>query len=148
MLKTSGGKYVAPQYIENVYRSVRGIANVMVLGDGKKFVSGIILPDWDVIAKDFNNGAPIPKNERKNWTERKEMHDFIRQGLDSVASKINPIERIKKFHIASDDWTVDNGILTPKLSLRRKVVMQHYAREIEEIYRNDHLIIDDHDHHP
>lgn len=135
IFKTSGGKYVAPQFVENVYRSVDSIAQLMVVGAGKKFVSAIIVPDWDVVAMKLNNEKPIGIAERKEWINKPELVELIQKGIEWANPKINHIEQVKAFRLVADDWTVENGILTPKLSMKRKAVLEKYTAEIESIYK-------------
>lgn len=135
IFKTSGGKYVAPQFVENIYRSVDSIANLMVLGDGKKFVSALIVPDWDVVAGKINSNQPIGIADRPAWIDRPELKGLIQKGIEWANPRINHIEQVKAFRIVPDDWTVENGILTPKLSLRRKAVMEKYGDLIRTIYQ-------------
>lgn len=135
IFKTSGGKYVAPQFVENVYRSVDSIAQLMVIGAGKKFVSAVIVPDWDVVAKKLNEGKSIGIAERKEWINKPELIELIQKGIEWANPKINHIEQVKAFRIVAEDWTVENGILTPKLSMKRKAVLEKYAAEIESIYK-------------
>ncbi len=135
IFKTSGGKYVAPQFVENVYRSVDSIAQLMVIGAGKKFVSAVIVPEWDVVAKKLNDEKPIGIAERKEWINKPELIELIQKGIEWANPKINHIEQVKAFRIVAEDWTVENGILTPKLSMKRKAVLEKYAAEIESIYK-------------
>lgn len=135
IFKTSGGKYVAPQFVENIYRTVDSISNLMLVGAGRKFVSAIIVPDWEVVAKKLNNDQAIEMQDRKNWIHKQELIDLIQKGIEWANPKINHIEQIKQFRISADDWTIENGILTPKLSMKRKAVLEKYAREIEDIYK-------------
>lgn len=135
IFKTSGGKYVAPQFVENVYRSVDSIAQLMVIGAGKKFVSAVIVPDWDVVAKKLNDEKSIGIAERKEWINKPELIELIQKGIEWTNPKINHIEQVKAFRIVAEDWTVENGILTPKLSMKRKAVLEKYAAEIESIYK-------------
>lgn len=135
IFKTSGGKYVAPQFVENVYRSVNVISQLMVVGDGKKFVSALIVPDWEQVAIKLNNGKHIDLASRKEWVNKPELIQLVEKGIQYMNPKINHIEQIKKFRLLPDDWTVDNGILTPKLSLKRKIVLERFHNEIEDLYK-------------
>lgn len=135
IFKTSGGKYVAPQFIENVYRTVDVINQIMVIGDGKKFVSALIVPEWDVVAKKLNNGKAITAPEKANWMHNQELIDLIKKGIEWANPQINHVEQVKAFRLLVDEWTIDNGILTPKLSLKRKAVMQKFENEIKDLYK-------------
>lgn len=139
MFKTSGGKYVAPQYVENIYRTVNSINQIMVVGDNKKYVAALIVPEWSIIEEKLNNGKSIPHAEKDNWLNNEQVKKLISQGIQWANPKINPIEQVKRFKLIKDEWSVDNGMLTPKLSLKRKVITAKYAHLIEEIYGDEKI---------
>lgn len=134
MFKTSGGKYVAPQNVENIYRTVDSISQIMLIGDGRNFVSALIVPDWDVVAAKLNNGTSISINERKEWINNPALINLIQKGIDWANPKINHIEQVKKFALVPEEWSVDNKMLTPKFSLKRKIIELTYADQIKKMY--------------
>lgn len=134
MFKTSGGKYVAPQNVENLYRTVDSINQIMLIGEGKNFVSAIIVPEWETVANKLNNGKAISPEERKDWIHNEQLHQLIQKGIEWANPKINHIEQVKKFVLVPDEWTVDNKMLTPKFSLKRKVIEQNYQEQIKKMY--------------
>lgn len=123
MFKTSGGKYIAPQVIENKFKESRFIEQVMVVGDGEKMPCAIIKPNFDV-AKDFlsSKGESVPSSAAelvKNSTLIKEIENEI----NSLNQNFGHWEQIKKFELVPEEWTVDEGLLTPTLKLKRKFIL-------------------------
>jgi len=136
IFKTSGGKYVAPQYIENMYRNCDTINQVMVVGNGKKYVGALVVPNWEYIAKQLNNNNPYTQSERNKLIHDEELRRFILKDMETVNNKINHVEQVKQIALIADEWTVDNGILTPKMSLKRKVAEHQFEKEINRIYEH------------
>ena len=134
LFKTSGGKYVAPQPIENKIKESPFVEQILVVGADEKFVGALIVPS-------FNNLT--------NWLKEKEIHGLTAKEaidhpqvlmlyteiLNSYNSFFNPVEQIKKFELIPVEWTIDTGELTPKLSMKRKVIMEKYNDSINKIYK-------------
>lgn len=137
IFKTSGGKYVAPQAIENKMRESAYIEQMMVVGPGRKFVSAVIVPNYDQVRKKLKNeGKPLPeKNE--DLIKEEAVIKLIQQQIDRYNPEFGHVEQVKKFTLLPSEWTIDNGILTPKLSIRRKVVEEKYKEEIEGMYEGN-----------
>lgn len=134
MFKTSGGKYVAPQAVEGKIRESYFIEQMMVFGPNRKFVGAIIVPSFEHVKNKLKrDGVKIP-NSHQELVKMPEVINIIQQQVDKYNAFLNHVEQVKKFVLLPDEWTVDNGILTPKLSLRRKVVYERYHNEIESIY--------------
>ncbi len=134
MFKTSGGKYVAPQIVENKMRESPFIEQIMVIGAGHKFVSALIVPAFANIRKKFqDDGRPLP-DDNAALIREPAVKELIRAQLDKYNVAFGHWEQVKKFTLLPGEWTVDNGALTPKLSLRRKIVEQQFSKEIEELY--------------
>lgn len=138
LFKTSGGKYVAPQPIENKMKESKYIEQVIVVGAGKKFVSALIVPSFVNLKEwmkehnhDFNTHEDIVKNEA------------VRHLMDNVIKHynnyFNKVEQVKKFELLPQEWSVDTGEMTPKLSLRRKIIMEKFSNIIEGMYSNEKL---------
>lgn len=137
MFKTSGGKYVAPQVIENKLRESPYIEQMMVVGPGRKFVGAVIVPSFDQIKKKLNSeGVSLPDN-RDEFVKNEQVIKLIQSQIDRFNPQFGHVEQVKKFVLLSDEWTIDNGILTPKLSVRRKVVEEKFAKEIESMYEGE-----------
>jgi long-chain acyl-CoA synthetase len=130
MFKTSGGKYVAPQVIENKMRESPFIEQMMVVGPGRKFVSALIVPGFAQI----RTKLPGMPEDNRALIKEPAVIELIQQQIDRYNEQLGHVEQVKKFALLPHEWTVDNGALTPKLSIRRKVIEQQFQREIEDIY--------------
>jgi long-chain acyl-CoA synthetase len=133
IFKTSGGKYVAPIAIENKLKESKFIENIMIVGAGEKFVGALIIPAYSNLRVWCeHNGIDCSENQKLvNDPKVKELYmDEIRK-YDKF---FNHVEQVKKFEILPKDWSTDTGELTPKMSLRRKVIMEKNKEAIRNIY--------------
>jgi long-chain acyl-CoA synthetase len=133
LFKTSGGKYVAPQPLENKLKESRYIEQVMVVGDGRKFVGALIVPSF-VNLKDWmqHKGLPFTSNEEAiKLPEVQHLYDNI---VKHYNESFNHVEQVKKFELLPKEWTIESGEMTPKLSMKKKVIMDKFRNEIERIY--------------
>ncbi len=134
MFKTSGGKYIAPQVIENLAKASKFIEQIMVVGDGEKMPCAFVQPDFNFI---------------KNWAERKqlnigttpaemaknpELKERIKKEIDYLNTKLGNWEQIKKFELTPEVWSIELGLLTPTLKLKRKAVKERYIKLYNELY--------------
>lgn len=134
MFKTSGGKYIAPQLIENAMKQSLFIEQIMVIGDGEKMPGAFIQPSFDFIKewakrKNINVGttnAEIASNPDVIARIEKEVEKFN--------EKFGNWEKIKRFELTPDIWSIDGGHLTPTLKLKRKIVMEKYKDLYQKIY--------------
>ena len=133
LFKTSGGKYVAPQVVENKLKESFLIEQAMVLGDGQKFVAALLVPSMPNLQKWCqSNGV--------TWTTGEAMmHDpRVIQRISEVVEEKNAglshVEQVKKFELIHDEWTPQNGILTPTMKLKRKVLLEKYHDLVAKIY--------------
>ena len=117
LLKTSGGKYVAPQKLESLAKDHPLVANVFIYGDQKKFVV-----------------AYFSLTEKASTYSKQDIDEQLRNHMAQVNSKLASFETIKKFSFTTDNWTVDNGLLTPSLKIKRKKLIEKYKAELEDLY--------------
>jgi long-chain acyl-CoA synthetase len=134
MIVTSGGKNVWPEPIENLLNKDRFIVNSIVVGDRRKFVSALMVPDWEEV-----NLYLKKKNLVAQEPEKLIKHpEVLRVFQERIDRKINPslsdFEKIKKFKLIAHDFSQEREELTPTLKLRRHIVERHYEKEIEEMY--------------
>jgi long-chain acyl-CoA synthetase len=133
MFKTSGGKYVAPLPIENKLKESILVEQVMVVGAERKYVGALIVPSFAHL-KDWCNQNGI------NFTSNEEiiLHPKVLELYKGIVEKYNKyfnhVEQIKKFELIRQEWSIETGEMTPKLSLKRKVIMEKYRDAIERIY--------------
>ena len=133
LFKTSGGKYVAPQPIENTYKENPFIEQIMIVGADKKFVSALIVPNF-IYLKKWLLKNHIEFSTNQDIIQNKKVIDLYNNEISKIASTFNHIEQIKKIVLLPNEWNVDSGELTPKMSLKRKNILEKYKTEIDNIY--------------
>jgi long-chain acyl-CoA synthetase len=133
MFKTSGGKYVAPQALENIFKGSPFIEQIMVIGEGKKFVSALIVPAFSYL-KTWMQLHNIAITSNKDAIKNPEVIKKYSSVVDEINKQFNHVEQIKKFELLPAEWSLDTGEMTPKLSLKRKVVMEKFKDVIDRIY--------------
>jgi len=133
IFKTSGGKYVAPQPIENKMKESKWIEQMMVTGAEQKFTGALIVPSFNALKEwcgehgiEFTGNEKIIKNEK--------VVNLIKDTVERYNQNFNQVEQIKKFELLPYEWSVEGGELTPTLKLKRKVIMEKYKDAIERIY--------------
>lgn len=133
IFKTSGGKYVAPQPIENKLVESPWIEQIIVVGADQKFVSALIVPAFSKLKEWFREtGKTYPGNEAV--ITDKSVMSLIREAINQYNPLFNPVEQVKKFELLPREWTIDSGELTPTLKLKRKVILEKYKEMINGIY--------------
>jgi long-chain acyl-CoA synthetase len=133
LFKTSGGKYVAPLAIENKLKESPFIEQVMLIGADKKFVSALIVPSFPNL-KDWCRKNGVTDSSNEELLRNPKVIDMFKELVESFNKFFNHVEQVKKFELLANEWSVDTGEMTPKLSLKRKVVMEKYRDAIERIY--------------
>ncbi len=134
MFKTSGGKYVAPQPIENKVKESPFIEQILVTGSGKKFVGALVVPAFAVIRNWLEEqGKDVPE-QNEQIIALPEVRDLIRKQLDKYNPLFSHVEQVKKFVLLPREWTIDSGELTPSLKMKRKVIEEKHADQINDMY--------------
>jgi long-chain acyl-CoA synthetase len=134
MFKTSGGKYIAPQILENEMKQSRFIEQIMVIGADQKMPAAFIQPSFDFI-KDWAKLHDIKLGEsNEEIISNQEVIDRISQEVNRINEKFGNWEKIKRFELTPDLWTIPAGHLTPTMKLKRKVVMEKYINLFQKIY--------------
>ncbi|MBL7705308.1 MAG: long-chain fatty acid--CoA ligase [Taibaiella sp.] len=133
LFKNSGGKYIAPQPIENLLRGSRFIEQVMVVGANEKYVGALIVPNFENLKKWMSlNGLPFTNIQDAISNPLVLKH--YKSIMDGFNKELSAIEGIKRFRLLPKEFTVESGELTPKLSMKRKVIMEHFSKEIKAIF--------------
>ena len=134
MFKTSGGKYIAPQLIENTMKQSRFIEQIMVIGDGQKMPAAFIQPSFEFVKEWANiHGIDVGKSNEEIISNKK-VFDRIQEEIDVLNEKFGNWEKIKRFELTPDVWSIEGGQLTPTLKLKRKIVMEKYIDLFHKIY--------------
>jgi long-chain acyl-CoA synthetase len=135
LFKTSGGKYVAPLPIENKLKESMYVEQVMVVGSERKFVGALIVPSFPNLME-WCKANGVPNGSPEDMIRNPKVIELYKDLVESFNKYFNHVEQIKKFELLANEWKVDSGEMTPKLSLKRKVVMEKYKDSIERIYAN------------
>lgn len=133
MFKTSGGKYVAPLPIENKLKESMYVEQVMVVGAEMKYVGALIVPSFANL-KDWFRQHNLPFTSNEEAIRNPKVIALFKDLVESFNKYFNHVEQIKKFELLPNEWSIDSGEMTPKLSLKRKVVMEKYKDAVERIY--------------
>jgi long-chain acyl-CoA synthetase len=133
MFKTSGGKYVAPQMLENSFKQSRFIEQVMVVGEGEKMPAALIQPNFEFLF-DWAEKHNIIPGENSDIVHNEKVLARFQQEVDLANEKFAKWEKVKQFRLTPDVWTVDDGHLTPTMKLRRKIVKEKYIDLYNDIY--------------
>lgn len=134
MFKTSGGKYIAPQVIENLAKGSRFIEQIMVIGEGEKMPAALVQPDFEY-ARYWAQIHAVPMgNTEKEIAASPELKAEIVKEIEKVNAHLGNWEKIKKIELTPETWTEHNGLLTPTLKLKRKAVREHFADLYNQLY--------------
>ena len=134
IFKTSGGKYISPQLLENTMKQSRFIEQIMVIGDGQKMPAAFIQPNFDFIKEwERLHGINIDKTHEEIISNPKVIQR-IQEEVDILNEKFGNWEKIKRFELTPDIWSIAGGHLTPTMKLKRKIVMDKYIDLFHKIY--------------
>lgn len=133
IFKTSSGKYIAPLMIENKLKECRFVEQCCVIGEGQKFASALLVLSPEYVkewCRKHGVEVKVPEDLAQNEEVRKEVNRFVREMNKDLA----PYEQIKKPELLSKPWTIEGGELTPKLSMKRKVILKKHEDLVKKIY--------------
>ncbi|WP_276499765.1 AMP-dependent synthetase/ligase [Pontibacter litorisediminis] len=133
MFKTSGGKYVAPQPIENKLKESVVIEQVMIVGDGRKYASALIVPSFMGL-QDWANHKGIKYTTDEEMLKHPDVIEKFKREIDKANEGLAQYETVKKFALIPKMWTVESGELTPTLKVKRKIITANYHDVIESLY--------------
>jgi long-chain acyl-CoA synthetase len=136
LLKTSGGKLIAPQPIENRLKAEALVGNAAVVGDRHKFLSVVISPNFQALEA-WAEEQGIAAGNRAELVAQPSVIAAYQQILDRVNATLASFETLKRFCLIPDEWTLDTGELTPSMKLKRRVVEQRYTAEIAAFYADE-----------
>lgn len=133
MFKTSGGKYVAPQLLENRFKQSRFIEQIMVIGEGEKMPAALIQPDFEFLNEwAIKHSITIPENSDIVLNEK--VLARYQEEIDIANEKFAKWEKVKQFRLTPDVWSIGDGHLTPTMKLRRKIIKEKYMNLYNDIY--------------
>ena len=133
LFKTSGGKYVAPQPIENKMKESAFIEQIVLIGDNLKFVSALIVPGFSKL-REWAKQHGIEYKSNEDIIQNTMVIALLQDIVDEYNKLFNQVEQVKRFTLIPREFTIDNGEMTPKLSIRRKQVLANFEKEIDAMY--------------
>lgn len=134
LIKTSGGKFVAPQKIENMMKSQRWISHAVVIGEKRKYLSALIGIEKERFHSQLDSLGLAPDCTLQDMLANPKVQEMIQSDIDAVNQNLAQFETIKKFTLVPDEFTTAN-FLTPSLKIKRKAVTEHFKAEIEAMYQ-------------
>ncbi len=135
LMKTSNGKYIAPQMIESTLGQDRFIEHVAVIADARKFVSALIVPCYEAL-EEYARSINLKYHDRVELLRHSQIIDMFEQRLKEVQKNFAHFDQVKRFILLPKPFSMETGELTPTLKLRRKIIMQRYHEEIESMYQD------------
>jgi long-chain acyl-CoA synthetase len=134
LFKTSGGKYIAPEKVENVFQGHPYVAQMVVFGDGRHFVSALIVPDFTRLER-YAHECGIPFRTREELVSDPRIQEFMQEQVDQATAQLPKYERIHQIGLLANEFTIASAELSPTQKIKRRVVEENYRELIEEIYR-------------
>ncbi|MDF4221956.1 long-chain fatty acid--CoA ligase [Maribacter huludaoensis] len=135
MFKTSGGKYVAPQLLENRFKQSRFIEQIMVVGEGEKMPAALIQPDFEFL-KEWASIHHIKVSDNASLISNEKVLNRYQQEIDEANEKFAKWEKVKQFRLTPDAWSMEGGHLTPTMKLKRKIIKEKYIDLYNDIYQH------------
>ena len=137
MFKTSGGKYIAPALLENSLKQSQFMEQVMIIGEGEKMPAALIQPNFEFV-KYWAENKKIPLTYGKHEIcNNKEVISKIQKEVDNCNINFGKWEQVKEFRLTPDEWSIDEGHLTPTLKMKRKDIKKIYIDLYNDIYNKN-----------
>jgi long-chain acyl-CoA synthetase len=133
LFKTSSGKYIAPTHIENLFLESRFIDQFVLIGDRRKFLSALIVPDFEAI-REYADSHKIEYVNNHDLVNKKEIHDLFDKDMSQFQKKLANYEKVRKFTLLDHTFSIESGEITPSFKIKRKFVEERYGPLIEEMY--------------
>ena len=133
LFKTSAGKYIAPTPIENTFLGSKYIDQFILIGDRRMFLSALIVPDFEAV-KEYADSNKIPYSDEKDLAQNDEIYKLLEKDMVQFQKKLANYERVRKFVLLDNPFTIDYGEITPSLKIKRKVVEEKYSELINRMY--------------
>jgi long-chain acyl-CoA synthetase len=133
LLKTSGGKYIAPQPIEQLIKSSRFVNQAVVIGNDRKFAAALIVPDWEQLEA-YAKLKGLNLRTREEFCHHPRIIDLFERQIAARTQQLAHFEKIKRIALLDQELTVEGGEMTPTLKVKRRIVDQKYRDVIDQIY--------------
>ena len=134
LFKTTGGKYIAPTPIENMFLASKYIDQFVIIGDRRMYITALVVPDFEAL-KEYADAHRIPYKDEKDLVQKKQIYEFLEKEFAKFQKNLANYERVRKFTLLDHPFSIESGEMTPSLKIKRKVIEQRYADLIEEMYK-------------
>ena len=135
LMKTSNGKYIAPQPIENLLSNNNYINQAMIVAEGKPFVTALIIPNFEALQEQIAK-MNIPFTTWQEIVDLDKVKEFYREKMEEIQKGFSGFEKVKKFVLMPAEFEVGSGEITPTLKVKRNVVLQKYAAIVDKMYNS------------
>lgn len=135
LIITAGGKNIAPQVIETMVGEDLYIEQVVVVGDGRKYISALIVPNFEILGE-YAKSKGIQYSSRQELISNPAIVEFYNNKIEKLTESLGQVEKIKKFTLMPQEFTQENGEITPTMKIRRKVIQQRYRDIIDKMYQD------------
>jgi long-chain acyl-CoA synthetase len=136
LFKTSGGKYIAPQPLEQLIKGSRFVNQVVLIGNGRKFPAALIVPNWEQV-ESYARLKGFKETSRAEYCRNPRIIDLFERQIAELTPDLAQYEKVKKVALLEDELTIDGGELTPTLKVKRRVIDEKYRPVIDELYRDE-----------
>jgi long-chain acyl-CoA synthetase len=133
LFKTTSGKYIAPTHIENLFLGSKYIDQFVLIGDRRKFLSALIVPDFEAL-REYADSHKIEYVNNNDLVNKKEIHELFDLDMSQFQKKLANYERVRKFTLLDHNFSIESGEITPSFKVKRKFVEERYGPLIEEMY--------------
>ncbi|MDZ7605459.1 MAG: long-chain fatty acid--CoA ligase [Cyclobacteriaceae bacterium] len=133
LMKTAGGKYVAPQHIESILTNDNFIENAILIGDDKPYVSALLVPNMEAL-KEYAHSLSLSYHSMEELLNKSHIHEFYEKKLEQLQQGLANFEKVKKFRLLPNDFSMNLGELTPTLKIRRQIIISHFRDMIDDMY--------------
>jgi long-chain acyl-CoA synthetase len=141
IFKTSGGKYIAPQQIENKLKESSFVSQAMIVGENHKFPAALIVPSLERV-NEFFKSRGIVFNSRDQLVENGDVRALFETEVQRINAGLSRYAQVKKFALLADEWTIERGELTPTLKLKRKRLLKEYDQQICDLYTGEERAVE------
>ncbi len=133
LFKTSGGKYIAPTPIENMFLASKYIDQFVLIGDRRMFLSALVVPDFEAL-KEYADANRISYKDEKDLVDKKQVYEMLEKEMQKFQKNLANFERVRKFAVLDKPFSIESGEITPSLKVKRKVIEERYGELIDDMY--------------
>jgi long-chain acyl-CoA synthetase len=133
LFKTSGGKYIAPQPVEQMIKGSQFVNQVVLIGNGRKFPAALIVPDWERV-ESYAQLKGIKARDHAELCRHPRIIDLFERQIEGLTPDLAKYERVKKVALLENEFTIEGGELTPTLKVKRRVIDEKYRKVIDDLY--------------